>query len=133
VDFFGIGIAMQGMARVLWQTSRRTGRTTQLLDALKDGDRVIFSKASHRQYFKRGCRDRGLDVELVVMPVNDIKLLGTVQGKTYFDHTWVQDMYEYALNKVEREIDHKERQMSGYGEAHIKTRKQAEALMRWES
>lgn len=133
MDFFGIGTAMQGMARVLMQTSRATGRTTQLLDALKDGDRVIFSKASHERSFRQGCRDRGLDVELVVSPVNDIELLGTVQGKTYFDHVWVEDRYAYVLNKVEREIDHAEKQMSGYGEAHIQTRRQAEALMRWES
>ena len=41
MDHFGIGAAIYGAARVYFQSARRTGRTTALLDGLKDGDRLV--------------------------------------------------------------------------------------------
>ena len=45
MDHFGIGAAFRAMANVYITSARRTGRTTSLLESLKDGDRVVFASS----------------------------------------------------------------------------------------
>ena len=44
-DAFGIGQAVQGAARVYFQTARASGRTVAMVESLKEGDRVIFNNS----------------------------------------------------------------------------------------
>jgi hypothetical protein len=56
---------------------------------------------------------------------------GTPQGRTIFDHTWVEQQYMAAIARTMQEIDHLEREASGYGEAHRETARKAEEILKW--
>jgi hypothetical protein len=135
MDFFGIGPAMKGAALIYFQASRRTGRTTSLLNSLKKGDRVCCARPAEAERLRRQCKQRGLDVEVVTLPphhVDDVRRLGTSQGRTIFDHMWVEQFYMNAVERAQHDIDYLEQQLSGYGEPHRETRRCAEELARWQ-
>lgn len=136
MDHFGIGAAMQSMARVYSQAARRTGRTTSLVESVKEGDRIVFANQDEARTVVRLLRERELvDVQcLVVDPKTPERLMsehGTSQGRTLFDHGWVEAYYREAIARAEREIDFFERATSGYGPAHRETRRRAIELSKW--
>lgn len=134
MDHFGIGQAMRGMALTYTQSARRTGRTTSLLDSLKDGDRVCFFDAREADRFQRLCRERSLKVECIVVPTADpgrIFERGTSEGRTIFDHTWVEQFYIQALERCHSDIDKLQRESSGDGAAHIETMHRAQEMAKW--
>lgn len=133
MDHFGIGQAMQSMAQLYFTTARRTGRSTSLLDSLKDGDRVVFTNTAEANRFQVRCRERNLKVECVVVPVNERERLfelGTSKGRTLFEHTWVEQHYLNALTNCQNELDHLQRESSGFGEAHFQTQRLAAQTLR---
>lgn len=134
MDHFGIGQAMQGMAHVYCQSARRTGRTTSMMESLKNGDRVVFVDSREADRVRKLCRERGLEVECFVLPVGRPERLferGTSQGRTLFDHTWVEQYYMAALERCLRDIDYFQQQTSGWDTAHIETQRQAEEMAKW--
>lgn len=134
MDHFGIGAAMRGMANIYFQSARKSGRTTSLIESVKDGDRIIFANSREAERVRRLCIDRGVDVECVVIDPNDpgrVFERGTPQGRTIFDHSWVEQRYVLAIEYVQNDIDYLERQASGYGEAHRETRRRAEEMAKW--
>lgn len=134
MDHFGIGAAMQGMAHVYFQSSRRTGRTISLIESMKDGDRIVFADSKEADRVRRLCLERGVQVECVVIaPKSPGRVFecGTPMGRTVFDHTWVELYYIEAIERAQREVDHLQQQASGYGEAHRETNCQAEELAKW--
>ena len=44
MDHFGIGAAMRGMFLNYMHSARRSGRTTSLVESVKDGDRIVFAE-----------------------------------------------------------------------------------------
>lgn len=56
---------------------------------------------------------------------------GTPKGRTIFDHSWVEQYYLQAIERTQQEIDHFERQASGFGDAHRETRWRAEEIAKW--
>ncbi|MGN8004139.1 hypothetical protein ACTJKQ_13205 [Acidovorax sp. 22279] len=134
MDHFGIGAAIYGAARVYFQSARRTGRTTALLDGLKDGDRVCCATGDEARHLERQCRERGLQVQVFTLPPNQAFQVfdrGTPQGRTIFDHGWVELYYLAALENARAELDHLQRQASGFGAAHFETRAKARELANW--
>lgn len=135
MDHFGIGAAVQGAARVYFQSARRTGRTTSLVESLKDGDRVVFRSHSEAEHVLHMCKDRGVNVECIVIDPEDPSKLferNTSEGRTLFDHTWVEQYYFNVIAKAQRDIDYIERETSGYGAAHLETRRRAVELAKWQ-
>lgn len=134
MDHFGIGAAMRGMHEVYTQSARQTGRSTSLLDSLKDGDRVVCLVPQEARRLEGLARERGLKVEFVTCPVGDAQRLfehGTPQGRTIFDHTWVEAYYLRRLEDAERDIDRLQKELSGWSEAHRQTQRAAREIMRW--
>ena len=134
MDQFGIGAAMKAAAMIYSQASRRTGRTISLVESIKEGDRLVFMDRPESERVKRLCMERGLNVECIVIDPSEphqIMERGTSHGRTIFDHSWVERRYMLAIENVIAEIDHYERQCSGYGEAHRQTRRLAEELAKW--
>ena len=134
MDHFGIGAAIKGAARIYMQSARRTGRTTSLVESAKDGDRIGFADSHEAARVQRLFRERGVDVECIVIdPRQPERILnkGTSQGRTLFDHAWVEQYYLAAIERAAVEIDRLEQQSSGYGEAHRETRRRAEEIARW--
>lgn len=134
MDHFGIGAAIHGMARMYFQSARRTGRTVSLVESAKDGDRAVFANAKEAERVRRLFLERGVEVDCVVVDPATPEMVferGTPQGRTIFDHSWVEARYLLAIERTQKEIDHLERQASGYGEAHRETKRKAEELAKW--
>lgn len=128
MDHFGIGNAVQGMLHTYISTSRQTGRTTSLLESLKDGDRVCCASANEAEQLARLCRERDLNVRCIVVHPGEPGQLFTrppSEGRTIFDHTWVEQYYLSTMKRCQADIDHLQRQSSGFGTAHIETRRLA--------
>lgn len=123
-DFFGIGQALHAVAQVYFLSARRTGRTTTLLESLKDGDRVIVITVQEQRRLQRELRDRKLTVEVCVNDPARLDLLfnyGTPKGRTIFDHTWVEQFYIRAQYDAANLLDRMHRDLSGHGFSHIET------------
>lgn len=124
MDHFGIGQAMKGMARGYITAARGTGRTTSLIESLKDGDRVVCLTAKEANRLDRLCREREMEVEFAVIdPKNPREVFsrGTPTGRTIFDHCWVEQYYMQAIDEAFSQIDRLQRQSSGHGSAHHET------------
>lgn len=135
MDHFGIGAAIYGAVRIYTITSRRTGRTTSLVESLKDGDRVVFATDEEARRVARLCMDLGVKIDTVVLgdrhPSELCRERGVSQGRTLFDHSWVERWYLRAIEEAQKELDFAQQQLSGYGEAHRETRRCAKELNRW--
>lgn len=134
MDHFGIGAAIQGAAKIYMQSARCTGRTTSLVESVKEGDRICFADSKEAERVRRLCLERGVAIECVVIDPKQPERIferGTPKGRTLFDHSWVQQYYLAAIERAGAEIDHFEQQASGYGEAHRETRRRAEELAKW--
>ena len=134
MDHFGIGAAAQGAFEVYVASARQTGRTTSLVESLKDGDRVIFINYVEARRVERMCEDRGIKIETqVVDPRSPSKVFEnhTARGRVIFDHSWVEDFYRLALQNASKELDHLQVESSGYGFKHYETRQRAIEIARW--
>ena len=54
------------------------------------------------------------------------------KGRTLFDHTWVERFYLHQMEQAIQEIDHLQRESSGFGTQHIETRRTAIELSKWD-
>lgn len=127
MDHFGIGNAVQGMLHTYVTTARQSGRTTSLLESLKDGDRVVCVSAREADRLKHLCRERALKVDFIVVEPRQPQTLfqrPPPEGRTIFDHTWVESYYWEAMKRCQAEIDNMQRESSGRGTAHIETKRQ---------
>lgn len=134
MDQFGIGAAIGALVSIYSRSSRGSGRTISLVESVKDGDRICFSTWQEAERVNRLLSERGVKVECIVIDPNRPESLmhrGTSQGRTIFDHSWVEQFYANAVERAQKEIDELERQTSGYGEAHRETRRSAEEISRW--
>lgn len=136
MDFFGIGAALRAMVRVYSETARATGRTNMLLDSVQPGDRIVCptdqqARDIQRRLYERGMQ--GVDV-IAVDPRNPGRLYerGTSQGRTVFEHTWVEAAYMHALEEAGRFLESMQERLSGEGEAHRQTRRAAMEARMWD-
>lgn len=135
MDHFGIGQALNAAAQIYFSSARGTGRTTHLLENLKNGDQVVFRDSQEARRVQTLCKERSLDVKCLVIPVEDPHKVfesPTPKGRTLFDHTWVEFYYQRALLLAQQEIEHFQRESSGFGEAHLETRRKAAKKMKWD-
>lgn len=133
MDHFGIGAALQGLAHAYMDTARQTGRTTSLVDSVKDGDRIITHSHAEALRLTRLCAERGIKVQCIhVDPQwpNRLLELGTLpgDGRTLFDHPWVELFYLRAIQKAHEDIDTFQQRMSGYGAPHRETRRKYQEM-----
>ncbi len=134
MDHFGIGNAVRGMTNGYFQSARRTGRTTSLVESVKDGDRIVFADSKEAERVRRLCLERGVEVDcIVVEPRTPERVFerATSEGRTIFDHSWVEKFYARAIDQAIADIDHLERQTSGYGAAHRETKRRYEEVSKW--
>ena len=116
------------------QSARGTGRTISLVESVKDGDRICFACNKEARRVEQLLRERGVQVACIVVDPKspqDIFGSGTSQGRTIFDHGWVEQYYLAVIEKASFNIDELQKNTSGYGEAHRETRRRAEEMARW--
>lgn len=137
MDFFGIEAAIRGVVRVYFQSARATGRTTRLVNSLKPGDQVIFRNSQEAEYMNHMCKKRNIKgvAFKIVPPQNQYNLfeLNTPSGRTYFDHSWLEEFYTRRIEDIGKEVAELEIQASGWSEAHEQTRDTALDINKWNS
>jgi hypothetical protein len=134
MDLFGIGQAVKGAVSIYFRSARGGGRTISMVESVKDGDRICFTNRKEADRVSKLCQERNVSVECIVIhPHMPEKLFerGSSIGRTIFDHSWVEEYYLHAIEQCARSIDHFERETSGYGEAHRKTRRAAIESSKW--
>ena len=134
MDIFGIGSAIKATVGMYLVMARGTGRTTVMINSLKPGDRIIFTNNNEANRVKRLCNEREInDIRFeVVSPEYPDKLFnrGSSQGRTFFDHSWIEEFYRNAIDRAEKDINYFQTEISGYGEEHIKTKLAAKEYSR---
>jgi len=138
MDHFGIGNAVRASALSYFQGASRSGRTTSLIESVKDGDRILFKNQREANRVSSLLRDRNpsLQVQCIVLDPKEssrIFELGSLpgEGRTLFDHGWVEQYYLDAINNAIKSIDSLQRETSRYGEAHRETKRKIEAFRPW--
>jgi hypothetical protein len=131
MDQYNIGPTLQASLSMYTEHARQTGRTTRLIDSLKEGDRVVCLNARESERIRRLIQERGLKgVEMVTNHPDEAgELLGrlpTPQGLTLFEHTWVEEYFRRELEKASSRLRELQNALSGYGEPHRITRRAAE-------
>lgn len=106
MDFYGIGSAVKGVVSGYLRQARQTGRTTHLIDNLRDGDMVIFVNHSHADKVKRACKERGINVKMQVLDLKYPRLdFPAVSGRCFIDHVWVEQYFQLLLDRGIQDID----------------------------
>lgn len=134
MDAFGIGNGVQGAVNIYCQSARRTGRTTALVESLKDGDRVVFTDRREADRVRQMCTELGVTIITMVVDPNKpdaVFSAGSSAGRTVFDHSWVEQYYMNAIARAQKDIDHFQRETSGFGMAHIETSIKAKEIAKW--
>lgn len=127
---YGFGKELQSSIQNIEQSMRRTGRTTRMLEALKDGDRVVTYSEASASYLRQLIRERGLNVNVRVCEptpgaLADMERVKASDGETVFDHTWIYMYYRAALDGASAMLNRRAVQLSGWSEAHEETRRLA--------
>jgi hypothetical protein len=90
-------------------SSRRSGRTSRLLELVQDGDRVICHDERHARLVKQQLRDRGkvaVDVGHAP-PCRDglLRRFGTMpKGRTFVDHEWARQFFAAAIDEARGDL-----------------------------
>lgn len=128
MDHFGIGAGIEGATEVYFRSARRTGRTASLVESVKHGDRVVFLSEKEGRRVQKLCRDRGIDIEIIV---SDPKGAPSGSERTIFDHSWVKAFYLNAIQQAQDDIDYLQIQTSGRGEVHRESQRAAWEMSKW--
>lgn len=90
--------------------SRRTGRTMEMINSLKNGDVVVFSSNAEAERVEYLIKKRNINIKsIVINPKNSAKLYETQAGNNrrfIFDHSWVEEYFLNAVDKCEKEISY---------------------------
>jgi hypothetical protein len=127
-DMFGIGPAVSAALSLVFGAQRQTGRTTRLIESVKDGDRIITGSQNEARQMGRLLKQRGVNVSVeVIDPYNPHGLyeLHTAQGRTIFDHTWVEMFYQKAISNAADQMTEMEGRLTGFDWRHRETQEKA--------
>ena len=117
MDFFGIGQAIQGAVQIYFRSARATGRTTVLLDSVKEGDRIITSTREEAHRLEHILRDRKLNVQCLRVdpryPEKVWEQYGRSEGRTIFDHSFIEEHYLACIEEAGERISGVEKAASG--------------------
>lgn len=134
MDNFGIGNSVVDAATAAFITARKTGRTTRLVASAKNGDRIVFTNQKEANRVNRLCDDRGVNVECIVLHPRQPERLfdrGRSDGRTIFDHSWVEEYYRLAIDSARTDVDRFERAVSSHEDERRMTESQAKEMRRW--
>jgi hypothetical protein len=128
MDAFGIGESIQEILRDYFGQERRTGRTTAMLEALRDGDMVVFLTHEEMRRVVRLAQIKGVKITGIVVPTwnpHSVRDHPAPEGRTVFDHSWIEAYYAQEIKSARGLIDRLQ-SSNGIGQAHTKTRPQLE-------
>lgn len=131
MDFFGLGSFLLTSLETYTHTARQTGRTTRLINSLKDGDRVLVGSDTEQRRLTDLVKRRGLNVEIRLARADRPPAFAAENGmsmsagRTYFEHTLVEQFYRNAITWTATEIQDVEIRLSKWSERHEENRDKA--------
>lgn len=109
--------------------ARRCGRTTFLLDHLRDGDRVVVPSPEQVPAMEKLILERGLNVKVIAFSprnrVDEVREKGMSEGRTLFDHTWTEMYYSNAIREAYSALMQSHSNSSKWSDDHELRREQA--------
>lgn len=117
MDHFCIGAAVKGATEIYFQSARRTGRTSMLVESVKSGDTIVFADQQEANRVKRLCDERNKSVQCIVVPTNQLWrakeiMRGRSTGRLIFDHSWVEMFYRESICYCVEVVDAMQRDLS---------------------
>lgn len=115
-DVNNVGVALQMALTVLENASIQSGRTTRMLNQLKDGDTVLCVSGRDCEYLRRKWRDlmdeqlnpiQGVTFQVLNLHKDgmDLYRIRHVSGNVHFDHNLIQLIYMNRIESVERTLN----------------------------
>jgi len=113
-DPWGVGEAIQHGMRMYSHGKRATGRSTLLLNSVKDGDTIVFAFRAEAQRMRRLLLEAEKSaVNIIVHDPNQglhyaadfILERYNRKGQIYFDHTWFEALYLYEMQSLMHGMD----------------------------
>lgn len=133
-DIFGIHAAIQGAVETYLRCARGTGRTTNLIEALQNGDCVCFISQAEAEHVKRKCKSRGVEIETeVVNPLTPERIFNRehYQKRYILDHRWVEEYYRNRIKDVSKDIQFFQEEKSSHNQADVRTEIGDRELRKW--
>lgn len=95
-----VNAALGSMAQIFFETSRRTGRTTEMLESLKSGDFVVFDNSAEAKRVQEMAARRGIKILTTVARISDHhRWMDRARGhRLVFDHSAIE---KYFLEKMQ--------------------------------
>lgn len=99
MDIYGIMPGITSSVNIYFNASRSTGRTRHMLSLVRVGDRIIFSDLREANRIKNLLIKGSVDLRVIPPDKrHEIGHLPVIEGKTWFDHLWVEQLYRDAIN-----------------------------------
>lgn len=97
--YAGVPNALSAFLATYEHCSRRSGRTTAMVAALRDGDTVIFATEKEAMRAARLALDRGAHIRAVVVAVGkfDPGLFAQEGRRILFDHGWLTAYWSHVI------------------------------------
>lgn len=122
MDIFNIGYHLLEVMYNYYNSARATGRTTYLLNKVKNGDVVIFVDLMQANYFEKLAKSKGIDIICRIIDPDDYpsvefqNKLRSVRskGNTYFDHVWIEKFYKNYMIDAIRQLEYMQMDLSNY-------------------
>lgn len=113
-DPWGVGEAVQHGMRMFSHGKRATGRSTMLLNSVKDRDTVVFAQRMEAQRMERLFMQVGKKVKTIVKDPSQgigeaLSYLNANydrRGDLHFDHSWFEAIYLYEMRGVMHTMSH---------------------------
>lgn len=99
----------------LFISARRTGRTSLLVDNVRDGDTVVFTNEREAKRVAEMVKARGKTIKtLVASPTYLHRLMQgpPARERFVFDHSWLEEAYTNAIHETALALDSISRHMS---------------------
>lgn len=114
-DDYGIGSTAVVALRLYDMQSRRSGRTTRMLERVKSGDTIVVSSPEQIRAIERVMREAEIE-NVRIIAINPRDSLDAIEhrlrnvtagrsGRVLLDHTVVLNFYMDAIGNVEQFID----------------------------
>ena len=114
MDIYGIGLAARGAVLVFLRSMRGSGRTSDLLDIVREDDLIVFADKNEAESVQNAYRVDHPDVLLhyiVVEPTQEklIELYERARSRAasrlLFDHGWLEQYYVNVLDKARQNLE----------------------------
>jgi len=104
-DPWGIGESLRMAMRMYSHSKRGAGRTTMMLNGLRDGDTVVCTMRNEASRLKQLAHERGIEIQTIVFEprgglgyaFDQIMRHWDRKGAVYFDHMWFEAFYYHEI------------------------------------